>query len=1067
MTISQVSWKVVRVTTSGDSGALRGSQHADARRDAVADVIREMRPDAPRPLLRRVNTELDDLGLDPLTESELLEMLLTEDANEPVRVQFFIKLGSWSTEADLRLPPGSEPTAPETRERRSELYRVLGLPEDSVDDLEKAYPDPSRGNATIITAEQPWAPWYPREGQSTFYWDNYVKVLRNKNFGDPAINELDASTRKIVERLADPSRATPYQSKGLVVGYVQSGKTANFAGTVAKAIDAGYKLVIVLTGTIELLRSQTQKRLDKELVGEENVLGGAATRVRELQSVIAGLDESDPVQKRKLQDLSEQLDGVKSGVDYIAHDDQDWKDGKFSKFGVLPDDAGAPRIVRLTELKDDYKRLRDRLADIDFDSTRADKTKPMFAEENLAHGHVWLAVVKKNASTLKKLRDDLHSMRTKLGDIPALIVDDEADQASVNTKRPKRGVALTKEEKERTAINKHISEILSHMPRCQYLAYTATPFANVFVDPVDSADIFPKDFIVALEPSDEYMGAKAFHDIDGSPEAPTIANSNKQAYYRPLPVDEDGMAEDDGLRSAVDAYVLSGAIKLWRSERLYDPSSLKHHTMMVHEGAKTTSHVDSAERVRSAWQRGNFTGPAGVARLRHLWESDFAHVSEARAAGAPGPTSFDELKKYIPQVVKKVNKGYASDGATNPVVLVNGSKESEYMQPDINFDAQHGVWKILVGGTKLSRGFTVEGLTITVYTRVSVAADTLMQMGRWFGYRKYYRDLVRLYLGSDIQKHRRSIDLYDAFTSIARDEEDFRSELAQFSKLRKDGRPVITPMDVAPLVIQRLPWLKPTGANKMYNARIVEKGTGGKAIDLFALKDPGTSANTHNTALFAEMMKKLDRVGVFATDARTQYSVRYAVLDASTVVEFLRRFEFFDRDVYESQIRFVESRIGLEGSGGINDFVVFFPMLSGPGTVTRRVPGLDEEWFPVLQRNRRLDRNDFSGSSLRQRVAVDALAGRPGAVAAGYGGESVTTLREQGRNRRGALMLTVVADQKRGESNPDALTDPVDPESIAVLPTLAVPFQSAPEGIVAREVINPGLSDEPVVDAAT
>lgn len=1031
----------------------------------VAKVISDQEPANPKQLLKRVNLELEDEGLEEMSPDELVDLLLSVGQNEPVHSKFYIMLGQSMSESNL-LSAGAQaaPTESMTHERRIQIHRLLGLPEYADDDLIKTYPDPVRRRTHVIESDEPWDVWHPRAGQKSFYWDHYVKVLRDKDFGDEAIANLDDATSAIVGRLADPSREAPYQSKGLVVGYVQSGKTANFAGTIAKSIDAGYKLIIVLTGTIELLRAQTQKRLDKELVGEENVLGGAGPNIAKLQKELDALDPNAEGYDQQLNRLATQIEDQKKGVDYVEQDDQDWKEGKFSKLGVLPRQVGSPTIIRVTTLKDDYKGLKSQLQVIDFERNRQDWSKPIYHPSNIDTGDVWLAVVKKNPSTLRKLRADLEKMQTSLEDIPALIIDDEADQASVNTKKPKTGRG-DKEERDRTTINNHISGMLRSMPRSQYLAYTATPYANVFVDPVDSGDIFPKDFIAALEPSPDYMGAKSYHDID--PSTRVDAMSNRDAYYRPVSVDDVGMAELQGVAEALDAYVLSGAIKLWRRTVLDDPSSLKHHTMMVHEASKTAQHEDSKMQVVTAWNRANFSSPRGIARLKKLWEDDFSAVCAERAAGAPVPRNFDEIKPYIAETVQKVNSSRQLDGRTNPVVVVNGTKNSEYAQPDINFDTDQGVWKILVGGTKLSRGFTVEGLTVTLYTRVTVAADTLMQMGRWFGYRKHYRDLVRLYLGADIQRRKGAVDLYDSFTSIAQDEEDFRSELVRYSEAKDDGRPVVTPMDVAPLVTQRLPWLKPTGANKMHNAVIVEQGLGGKLADLFAMKKHGSGANTRNLRLIADLLPRLDRTGSFDAGNGTSYGVAYGVVDARTMVEFLEGFTFFDSDAYGPRIRFIRSRIG-KPLGGIDDFVVYIPTSYSTVTVERDIPGYESSTLPIIKRSRRPSRSDFSGSAPRHRVAAEALAGKPEYVAGGIGGGLVDRLRAEGHGRRGAMMINLAADQAgggdNGRSDPTDLTDPVDAEDIVTLVSYAIPYDSAPEGVLLRTVLVPSMEHEPVVD---
>ena len=1027
---------------------------------ALASEVARLSADDPRPLLARVNLALEEDGLDEVTNDELAELLLMAENSDELRAKFYVKIGQWMS-AEALVPRGQDvdDTRAQSPERRVKIHRRLGLPESYDDDLVSAFPDTAKRAVHVIESDMPWEPWFPRSGQSSFYWDHYAEVLRKKGFGDEAVADLDSATSTIVGRLADPSRAEPYQSKGLAVGYVQSGKTANFAGSIAKAIDAGYKLIIVLTGTIELLRKQTQKRLDKELVGEENVLGGAGRNIDDLKEQ---LDELDPLKgdfAQRAQELSAKIESFKKGVDYVEQDDEDWLKGKFLKFGIMPRQAGVPSIMRVTSFSDDYKGLKSQLAVFDFDRNRKDLNSPIWAEGNIDTGDVWLAVVKKNSATLKKLRADLELMQTSLVDIPALIIDDEADQASVNTKKQKESARPNKDEVERTAINAHIAGILDAMPRSQYLAYTATPYANVFVDPDDAKNIFPKDFIVALEPSSEYMGARAYHDIE--PQSEGDAMSNAEAYYRAVDVDGDGMAMDASVREALDSYVLSGAIKLWRREVLDDPGSLKHHTMMVHEGAKTAEHAESKRRVEREWQKGDYASPRGLARLRELWDNDFAPVMAERADGAPVPSGFDDFKNYIPRVVQLVNRGSQTDGSPNPVILVNGTKEAEYKQAEINFDSAQGVWKILVGGTKLSRGFTVEGLTVTLYTRVSIAADTLMQMARWFGYRKYYRDLVRLYLGAGIQKGRKDVDLYEAFTSIARDEEDFRTELVQYSGIREDGKPVLTPMDVAPLVSQRLPWLKPTGANKMYNSEIIEDGIGGTVRDLNRLAPRKANTNAANLSAMRNVLSRATQRGNFVQSTGSDLEVAYGVVPADEIVSLMHGFNFFDSEVYRSKIAFIESRIG-QNIGGIDDFVLFVPLYTESTVARVPIDGYRGGDLPVLTRKRRSGRADFSGSEPKHRPAAEAIAGAPERIGGRSDNRLTQLLRSEGRGRRGVLMAYFAADQTDG-SDPNSLAHDYDPNDIATLLSYVLPYESAPKGVVRHSVRAPERRDQAFV----
>ncbi len=202
------------------------------------------------------------------------------------------------------------------------------------------------GRDVVLAAPAPWDLWYTpeREDAHGFYWSAYKGVLEAKNpaWEPEALANLDVATRDIIGRLADPTRSEPYQTKGLVVGYVQSGKTANFTGIIAKAVDAGYRLIIVLTGTIELLRGQTQRRLDMELVGEENILGGR--------------DRNDP---EAIKDL-----------DYFGADDADLLAGKFLRHGIdINRHPEVPGIKRLTTMEKGYRRLRLGLDALDFART--------------------------------------------------------------------------------------------------------------------------------------------------------------------------------------------------------------------------------------------------------------------------------------------------------------------------------------------------------------------------------------------------------------------------------------------------------------------------------------------------------------------------------------------------------------------------------------------------------------------------------------------------------------------------------------------------------------------------
>lgn len=991
---------------------------------AIRAAFDGMREVGPAKLLSRVNVWLEETDLEA-SEPQVIAAIVEGDSNALARKAAHMCLAKWDAQADISW---AEDTEPQTTYRRVRIFDKLGLSTASREALDGAFPSVAQRDI-VIANPGPWAPWYTagRKADHNFYWSAYRGVLERSGWKPEAVANLDESTSDIVGRLSDPTGETSYQSKGLVVGYVQSGKTANFTGIVAKAIDAGYRLVIVLTGTIELLRGQTQRRLDRELVGEENILGGR--------------DRNN-------------ADAVR-GVDYIGDGDSDWRDGKFLKHGIdINSQSEIPAIKRLTTASGDYRALKAGLDTLDYRRAGElkDPHKPLYDPVNLFGADVRLAVVKKNKSVLEKLLRDLHDVHASLKEIPVLIIDDEADQASVNTTR--RGKEKTAEDKRRTAINGLISRILSEMPRAQYIGYTATPFANVFVSPDDSEDIFPRDFIVALEPSSEYMGGKQFHDLEPLPDDEPInaSNSNAVAFMRSLHADNDE-EERKEIRSALDAFVLSGAIKLWRAEN-DTKHSFRHHTMLAHESVKQSEHKDLAELIRDVWKTSQYNRAEGLNRLHQLYTDDFLVVHHSRDDWqSEMPREFAELKKYIGIAVDLI----MADG--DAVVIVNGSKESDYKAMDF---ATRRYWRVMVGGAKLSRGFTVEGLTVTYYRRRAAAADTLMQMGRWFGYRPGYRDLVRLYIARDVVDSKgKTYDLYDAFTAIIQDEEAFRSQLRTFSKLDDEGRPEVRPIDVPPLVFQQLPWLKPTGANKMYNAVLDFEGNGGELRDFPRQADRGDgSKNTTNFAAVRNWLKRLGLLTEFEyVDERggnpktKSFKARVAIVSAEEMYEALEHFQWTNGYSFAPTLRFMKQAME---QGKLRDWAVLVPELDG---IRRR--DLDGDSVQILARSRRGDRGGFSGSSFRQRAAIERIAGK---IAAPGGPEA----EKLDTGTRGAMLLTFASDPDSNDKaarDPEKLADPINTCDVATLFSLAVPYNSAPRGRIGFRVMDSTRSDSAIIDA--
>ncbi len=497
----------------------------DALYELYATAFDAMKTVGPTKLGVRLSFEAQQRSVEDLVEpAVLIAHIDAAPIGDRILKRLRLTLARWDADT---LGGWAAGTAPRTLERRAQIYDQLQLDDAMRACFNKAMPV-ATDEAVVVSRD--FVPWYGRVmgDRQPFYWDHYADYLAKKNWDEDGIAALDLNTTRVIERLADPERDDAYQAKGLVVGYVQSGKTANFTGVVAKAIDAGYRLIIVLTGQTDLLRGQTQRRLDKELVGVENLL--------------RGVDEGD--------------EEALLTVDYL--DDPDW--AEFVRHGAVPAEVGFSDVYRLTTRAGDYKSLKTGISSLDFE--RIDPALRLNARINLHRAPARLVVVKKNKAVLTKFVKDLKRITAKLADIPALIIDDESDEASINTSNPDKWEAGRTE---RTAINGLISRLLELLPRGQYVGYTATPFANVFVDPSDAVDIFPRDFILSLDRPPGYMGPRDFHDLDrlAEDEPKTPATSNESAFVRSV-YDEDA---DEALAEALDVFVLGGSMRTRRSQR--------------------------------------------------------------------------------------------------------------------------------------------------------------------------------------------------------------------------------------------------------------------------------------------------------------------------------------------------------------------------------------------------------------------------------------------------------------------------------------------------------------------
>lgn len=791
-----------------------------------------------------------------------------DDLNDPIRLELHRALQHWDY---IRATSWAADTVPNTTARRKAIYKLLALTEDQKVGLDRHFPFATADRPTVIAIDhEPW--YFPETSPNNFYWKSYCGHLKGKGWIQKSMDALDESTRSVVERLSNPSREEAYQSKGLVVGYVQSGKTANFTGVISRAADAGYRLVILLTGMTELLRRQTQRRLDSELAGLEF-----------------------------LEDDEYADDAARSS---------------FVSYGGLPSLRGHFDWQRLTGPSYDYQSLKKGIDALEF--TRINNQKPFYESENLAREKCRLIVMKKNPLVMRKVIKDLRKIQTRLADIPTLIIDDESDQASINTK--KSGVA-------RAPVNEAIVSLLGILPRAQYVGYTATPFANVFVDPTQPVDIFPKDFLLSLPRPPGYMGARDFFDLDDTSSERGV--SNRAAFVRDL-VGEDMDEKGDNLQRALDSFVLTGAIKLYR-ESLGIAVDCRHHTMLMHLGPLKAGHAEQTVMVGELFNATNYRTGEAYERLRNLYKKDFADVSQARAPEMPVPSNFDEIGRHLGEVLRRAS-------SPKPVLKVNSDEDAD--APD--FDTEP-VWKIIVGGSKLSRGYTVEGLTVSYFRRGASTDDTLMQMGRWFGFRRGYGDIVRLFIGIDEKRAKKTINLYEAFQGVCRSEEDFREELKRYVSM--DQR--IKPIDVPPLVAQYC--LPPTAKNKMFNANIVFKNLGRTWVEP-TMTPTSATAQSENWVQFEKLASAValtrSAVSLSVGASTFSYSVLWGRASKEAVASFLSSYKWLPRARHPIQHAIEFSAGSGTKNPGIDDWLILMPQRAdSAATETRSLNGSQVSWF--------------------------------------------------------------------------------------------------------------------------
>ncbi len=528
----------------------------------------------------------------------------------------------------------------------------------------------------------------------------YHRFLRErKGWAIATLQRSDDLTDKILDLLEDPARAASWDRRGMVVGEVQSGKTSNYIELICKAADSGYKFMVILTGTTNSLRAQAQLRFDEGYIGWDTRLN-----------------------------LALESSNKRVGV------------------GTLP---GEPLLWVIPSTNAEEKG--------DFNLRIANQFNVMLG------GAPVIMVVKKNASVLRNLTRWARNLTTlsdagTIPNIPMIVIDDEADFASVNTKP----VGLSNDE-DPTVINGHIRQLLNTFDKSAYIGYTATPFANIFIYPDQDMDkygqdLFPRDFLINLPVPSNHIGpTKVF----GLPEDP----DDEESMVRALPlvriVDDHEKyipnvhrkdwkvgALPDSMRRAIRAFILTCAARAARGQVRQHNSMLIHVTRFVNVQGQVADLVrlelsDLKNRIRYGDGESSETI---LEELYDIWHEDFAQTSQDVRELYTGQPDLLVDCEEIPWDAVRCQLVESSQKIQ--VKVINGAAKDALDY----WDHPDGLSAIAIGGDKLSRGLTLEGLSVSYYLRASRMYDTLLQMGRWFGYRPGYVDLCRLYTTEELRE---------------------------------------------------------------------------------------------------------------------------------------------------------------------------------------------------------------------------------------------------------------------------------------------------------------------------
>jgi hypothetical protein len=690
----------------------------------------------------------------------------------------------------------------------------------------------------------PFEEWLPRRrgDASSYYYKRYRTWLESvRGFAPAVLGVMDKDTDKVVGLLEDPGRGGAWRRRGLVVGHVQSGKTANYTGVICKAADYGYRFIVLLTGIQEILRVQTQERIEDGFVGVNSEVRG----------------QVDP---------SRGLTGV--GAFGLEH-----------------------RPMALTSRSADFR------------ATNATLTVPLQAASEPV-----ILVMKKNvrilANLIEWLQANSQDSAGRISGIPMLLIDDEADNASIN---------IAADADSPSSINNALRRLLDVFDRNAYIGYTATPFANIFIDPdsVDAMcrqDLFPRDFIVSLDAPTNYVGASRIFLEDGDLNSclEEVSDHVMLLPERHKITFEPG-ALPESLRRAVRSFIIARAVRIARGHGSDHSSMLVNVSRFNSVQARITGLINGYLNALRDACKGHAQLPSSEA-LRDPEIRDL-HETWLEMASRPIPETWEALLPLLGR-------------AAGPVeVRTINSRSSDAL--DYRKYRETGLHVIAVGGLALSRGFTLEGLLVSYFLRNSIMYDTLLQMGRWFGYRDGYEDICRIFMTSD------AVSWY---AHICEATEELREE---FRLMERAGR---VPQDFGLRVRSHPDSLIVTARNKMRSGKVVRHkvSLGGKLIETAAVRE-ASAARKRNMECLEKLVSSLDT----ARGAAHRIDLGYLWSDVSAVLvkDFISAFRNHDEASLKTQAPAVVSYISAREMENLSlwDVCLYSPQRPDPHASSTRV----------------------------------------------------------------------------------------------------------------------------------